>query len=182
MPIVISVLLGVGSGGLCPSPSALLRPNLDNPGVEFSTCLDEISMEISVLRDTGSGSLGPERSTLLRDDLGDRWPGASACLAGVSEFLAPRSWNFCVELVAVDLRRGFRGRLCGVEEFRDWSTSSTSKDRFKVGLVGSPSRRNLPLEVLLIPDCAVFLMLPPSWTLHRNKILGWDGFPSFSCG
>lgn len=166
---------------MCPSPSVLLRPNLDNPGVEFSTCLDEISMEISVLRDTGSGSLGPESSTLLRADLGDLWPGESACLAGVSEFLAPRSWNFCVELDTVDLRRGFGVRLCGVEEFGDWSTSSTSKDRFRVGLVGSPSRRSLPLEVLEIPECTDFFMLPPSRTLHRNKIPCRDGFPSCSC-
>lgn len=91
LPRVISVLLGVGSGGLCPSASALLRPNLDNPEVEFSTCLDEMSMEISVLLDTGSGSLGPESSTLLREGLGDLWAVGSACRADGSEFLAPSS-------------------------------------------------------------------------------------------
>lgn len=91
LPSVISVLRGVGSGALCPSTSALLRPNLDNPEVEFSTCLDEMSMEISVLLDTGSGSLGPECSTLLRGALGDRWAVGSACLADGSEFLAPSS-------------------------------------------------------------------------------------------
>lgn len=110
--ILISVLLGGASRGLCPNTSVLLRPNLDAPEVEFSTCFDDMSMEISVLLDTGSGCFGPEISTLLKEDLGD-----SPCLEGVSEFLAPRSWNFCVELDTVDLARGLGARLCGVEEF-----------------------------------------------------------------
>lgn len=76
-------------------------------------------MEISVLLDTGSGCFGPESSTLLREDLGDLCTGGSTCLEGVSEFLVPRSWNFCVELDTVDLTRGLGVRLCGVEEFDD---------------------------------------------------------------
>lgn len=57
--MLISVLRGVGSGVLWPSTSARLSPNRDGPvGPAFSTCLDEMSMEISVRRDTGS-ALGP---------------------------------------------------------------------------------------------------------------------------
>lgn len=129
--ILISVLRGPVSGGLCPNTSALLRPNLDAPEVEFSTCLDEISMEISVLLDTGSGCFGPESSTLLREDLGDLWLEDSTCLEGVSEFLLPSSWNFWAELDTVDLTSGLVVLLCGVEEFACWSTSSTSNDLFK---------------------------------------------------
>ncbi|MEE6524228.1 hypothetical protein FKM82_023576 [Ascaphus truei] len=120
----------MGSGGLCPGSSALLRPNLDSPGTEFSTCLDEMSMEISVRLDTVSVCRDPANSIRLSDDLGERWLLPSACLKRPSAFRAPGSWNFCAELDGEPLRSGFGVRRGGTEGFGDWSTSSTSKDLF----------------------------------------------------
>ena len=131
LTMVISVLRGAGSGVLWPSASARLSPNRDGPAVPaFSTCLDEMSMEISVRRDTGS-ALGPESSTLRRAALGDRWLRESTWRAAGSEFFTPRSWNFCVELATEDRSRGVWTLRGGVE--LGVSTSSTSKDLFKAG-------------------------------------------------
>lgn len=128
-PRVISALLGMGSGGLWPGSSALFKPNRETAGAEFSTCLDEMSMEISVRLDMGSGCRDPARSILLSDDFGDLWPPMSACLRSASAFLGLCSWNFWAAEPA-PLRSGF-GVLRGwTEGFEDWSTSSTSKDLF----------------------------------------------------
>lgn len=130
LTMVISVLRGVGSGGvLWPSASARLSPNRDGPvAPALSTCLDEMSMEISVRRDTGS-ALGPGSSTLRRAALGERWLRESTCRAAGSEFFTPRSWNFWVELATVARSRGVWTLRGGVE--LGVSTSSTSNDLFK---------------------------------------------------
>lgn len=129
LTMVISVLRGVGSGVLWPSASARFSPNREGPGVPaFSTCLDEMSMEISVRRDMGS-DLGPDSSTLRRAALGDRWLRASTWRGDGSKFFAPRSWNFWVELATVARSRGVWTLRGGVE--LGVSTSSTSKDLFK---------------------------------------------------
>lgn len=126
---VISVLRGLGSGVLWPSASARFSPKREGPGAPvFSTCLDEMSMDSSVRRDTGS-PLGPDSSTLRKGGLGERWLRESAWRAVGSEFFAPRSWNFWVELATVARSSGVWTLRGGVE--LGVSTSSTSKDLFK---------------------------------------------------
>lgn len=110
-------------------------------------------MEISVRREAASGSREPVSSTLLRLVLGD------LCVESSEECLVPKSWNLCAELDTADLRRGFAVLLEGREGCVGVSTSSTSKDLFKVGLVGSEIFLNLPLGVLAIPVYPVLLIV-----------------------